>query len=100
MKNKSISLYLNGVTTSIEHLKSNACKEVRKFLVSIGLKPKFAEMYTVNEAHGGEWILDTIDQSYELATCDILVGDELTLDYIRTRARYILTNEQLVEIGL
>lgn len=100
MKNKSISLYLSDVASSIEHLESNACKKVRKFLVSLGLKPEFAEMYTVNQAHGGEWILDTLDQSYELAACDILVGDDLDLDYIRSRARYILTDEQLAEIGL
>ena len=100
MEKKSISLYLNGVTTSIGHLESNACKEVRKFLVSLGLKREFAEMYTVNHTGGGEWILDTLDQSYDLASCDIIVDDNLTLDIIRALARHDLTDEQLKEIGL
>ena len=100
MKNKSISLYLNGVTASIGHLESNASKEVRKFLVSIGLKREFAEMYKVNHTGGGEWILDTEDNSYGLASVDIIVDDNLTLDYIRMLARDILTDEQLAEIGL
>lgn len=100
MEKKSISLYLNGVYVSIGHLESNACKEVRRFLVSIGMKKKFAEMYTVNLTGGGEWILDTIDKNYDLASCDIIVDDNLTLDIIRTLARHDLTDEQLKEIGL
>lgn len=100
MKNKSISLYLDGVNSSIEHLESNACKEVRKFLVNLGLKREFADMYTVNRAGGGEWILDTEDNSYDLASVDIIVDDKLTLDDIRMLARHILTDEQLAEIGL
>ena len=100
MKNKSISLYLDGVNSSIEHLESNACKEVRKFLVNLGLKHEFADMYTVNRTGGGEWILDTEDNSYGLASVDIIVDDKLTLDDIRMLARHILTDEQLAEIGL
>lgn len=98
--NKSINLYLNSVTASIEHLESNACKEVRKFLVSLGLKQEFAEMYTVNHTGCGEWILDTVDNSYGLASVDIIVDDKLTLDDMRMLASHILTDEQLAEIGL
>lgn len=97
---KSISLFLDDVYVSIGHLEANACKRVREFLVSIGMKKEFAEMYTVNLTGGGEWILDTEDKNYELASCDIIVDDNLTLDGIRMLARHILTDEQLAEIGL
>lgn len=80
--------------------RAKAVRAVRKFLISIGLKHEFADMYTVNRTGGGEWILDTEDNSYGLASVDIIVDDKLTLDDIRMLARHILTDEQLAEIGL
>jgi hypothetical protein len=97
---KSISLFLDNAYVSILHLQANACKEVRRFLVSIGMKKEFAEMYTVNLTGGGEWVLDTEDRKYDLASCDIIVDDNLTLDDIRMLAGHILTDEQLAAIGL
>ena len=94
---KTINEVLGNISASIASLESDACDEVRSFLTSIGLKH---EMYTVNPTGGGEWILDTEDNSYGLASVDIIVDEKLTLDDIRMLARHILTDEQLAEIGL
>lgn len=97
---KTINEVLGNISASIASLESDACDEVRSFLTSIGLKQEFAGMYTVNPTGGGEWILDTEDNSYGLASVDIIVDEKLTLDDIRMLARHILTDEQLAEIGL
>lgn len=96
----SISNTLNDVANLINKLNDTACLEVRKFLVQIGMKKKYTELYTVNFTGGGEWVLDTLDRNYGLASCDIIIDDNLTLDDIRTLARHELTSEQLAEIGL
>ena len=96
----SIDKTLDRINASIEDQEAKAVHAVRKFLISIGLKCEFADMYTVNRTGGGEWILDTEDNSYGLASVDIIVDDKLTLDDIRMLARHILTDEQLAEIGL
>lgn len=96
----SIDKTLDRISASIEDQETKAVHAVRKFLISIGLKREFADMYTVNRTGGGEWILDTEDNSYGLASVDIIVDDKLTLDGMRMLARHILTDEQLAEIGL
>lgn len=96
----SIDKTLDRISASIEDQEAKAVHAVRKFLTSIGMKEEFTDLYTVNRCGGGEWVIDTIDNTYNFASCDIKASDYLTLDYMRDQARRILTDEQLAEIGL
>lgn len=87
-------------TSLIEEAESIASKAVQKRLVELGMKKKYAELYSVNSATGGEWILDC-NWKYEIARCDIIMGEDVTLDTIRVHIYGLYGYDtDLTEIGL
>ncbi len=96
---KSISKTLSHINTKICDLESRATRATRKYLEEIGITKRCVNNYTVNRAHGGEWILDSEDGRIELSSHNIMVGDDLTIEEIRYHTRY-LSDEEKMKLGL
>ena len=87
-------------TTLIGEAEDIASKAVQKRLVELGMKKKYAELYSVNCGRGGEWILDC-ECDFEMAMCNIMMGEDVTLDTIREHIYGLYGYDtDLTEIGL
>jgi len=87
-------------TSLIDEAESIASKAVQKRLVELGMEKKYAELYSVNSATGGEWILDC-ECDFEIAMCNIMMGEDVTLDIIREHIYGVYGYDtDLTEIGL
>ena len=96
---KSITETLSHIGTKISDLEDRATRATRKYLEEIGIPIECVANYSVNRAHGGEWILDSEDSEIELSSHNIMVGNSLTIEEIRYHTRY-LSDEEKMKLGL